>query len=38
MMKKLFTAALMAVVGFVTFKRVSAAKAEQNLWTQADSE
>jgi hypothetical protein len=38
MMKKLFTAAVMAVVGFVAFKRVSAAKAEQNLWTEADSE
>jgi hypothetical protein len=37
-MKKFFTAAFMAVLGFVTFKRVTAAKAEQNLWTQADSE
>ena len=37
-MKKVFTAAIMAIIGFVTFKRVSATKAEQNLWTQADSE
>jgi hypothetical protein len=37
-MKKLLTAAIMGVIGFITFKRVSAAQAEQNLWTQADSE
>jgi len=36
-MKKFFLA-LLAIVGFVGYKRAKANKAEQDLWTQATSE
>ena len=37
-MKKLFTLALLAIVGYAVYQQAQASKAEQDLWSQATGE